>query len=222
MTMSILREFKQEINHKMQWIKGDIINKEYFDMYLPWAKFNMVSTEGESSMLVLTDDKSIIVGFASLHHDLNGIWLNNEMFYPKIKWKIKWLEINHLHREKGYGTIIINHIKNTFAETKTPIALYAKTSNTVCDLSLWYYKLGAIVLWNEEYPGVRRYQCFMDVNQVPEYIDDDETHDVNEIMEWENLCSNRRICKARYDKYMTCGWVLRNTESECSSCIERL
>ncbi len=212
-------------NIKLEWFLSGQMDIEYFKTYLPWANFRMVPTEGENPTLVLKDNNDII-GFASLHHDSNGINLNYEIFYPKIQWKITWLEINPLYKRQGHGTTIINYIKNKFAETRTPIALYAKQSGTDCRLDLWYYKLGAIVLWNEEYPGNMSYQCFMGVDQVPEYIDDDDLHNVNDIVEFEKKCSNRRVCKNMEDpedpeENITCGWVLRNTETECGSCLER-
>lgn len=195
--------------------------REYLESCLPWeVELSRIPIKDDTTIIILRQDDGI-VGFACLSHCSNGIWLNGEMFYPKIQWKISWLEINPLCKNKGHGTTTITYIRDKFAKMNVPIALYARETGNDFRLDLWYYQLGAIILWNEEYE-IENFLCFMAVEQIPEYIDDDDIHDVDDITKFETSRSQRKVCKnLSIEEGVVCGWILRNDEVECGTCAER-
>ena len=192
--------------------------RAYLESVLPWeAELRRIPIKDDTTIIVVRQD-DVMVGFACLSHCSTGVWLNDEMFYPKIHWKIAWVEINPLYKNKGHGTTIIAYIRDKFSKMNVPIALYARQTGNDFNLALWYYQLGAIILWNEEYE-IENFLCFMAVDQIRAYIDDD-VHNIADVVEFETSRSKRRVCKNVWEG-VACGWILRNDEADCGTCAER-
>lgn len=208
-------------------------------LYIPWA--NLEYIEDENRLIVLEDTKNwgsienkntlvvlklgvTIVGIASLRYNPDGIGLGGQIDYPNIKWKLAWVEVNDSCRKQGYGTKIVTWIRDTFANLKTPIALYAREWSVKVPFEywMWYYKLGAIILCNHD--DSDHFMCFMAVDQITEYIgDEDVDHDAKGTIEFEKehsqrvgFCKNYNMCGEDY----LCNYLLKNSETECSDCRE--
>jgi hypothetical protein len=71
----------------------------------------------------------------------------------------------------------------------------------------------------------------MNVDQIPEYIEDEEGwHHVQDIVRFEKEHSQRIICTARiekefdqelYEMNARCNWIWKNEDTECEYCKER-
>jgi GNAT superfamily N-acetyltransferase len=110
----------------------------------PWVPSKFLPTEPEDgyALVLLVDDESLekeeMKGLAILYHNPEGVCLNREIHYPKIQWKVRWLEVHPDHRKKGYGSILVRWIRDRFANKKAPIALYAlKSFNCIFGTSVW-------------------------------------------------------------------------------------
>ncbi len=206
-----------------KYVLGDIKS------YVPWAGERKMPFGGKVVIVVLKQEDAI-VAYSLLHYKSDGICLGGQVDYPKIKWKIAWVEVNDSHRKKGYGTKIVTWIRDTFANLKIPIALYAMECGNYgppFEVYAWYFKLGAIWLWNHDLSDC--FMCFMTIEQIPEYLDDeDEDHDVKITIDWAKDHSHIRICKTLYESYENkkviwpCNWLLKNSETECSACKDGL
>lgn len=211
--LKVMSENKGTLEMDIQLFSKDIKS------YVPWEDEHKMPTKGENIITVLKQD-DIIVGFSLLHHNSYGIGLAAEIDYPKIKWKIQWVGINPSYKNQGYGTKIVTWIRDTFTDLKIPILLFAKEAGNKFRVDLWYYKLGAIILWNHALSS--NFQGFMSIDQIPKYIQDDDDHNVKDIITFEKEHSNRRICKNSYeDEDWECAWIFKNTETECEDCRRR-
>lgn len=165
-----------------------------------------------------TNDNDDVVGYAIISTNPNKTGINlQERYFSKINNVIDWLEIKPKYRNKGYGSVLIEHIKDLYSNYyNDAIALYAKISSG--DTAPFYFKRGAIILHEEGYEGT--YMVFLPPSKnLNEYYPEDEAGSES----YDKAHSLRRICKVIRrseddDGEYVCNWFLADTDTKCEGC----